>query len=324
MLGTDLRIVYMGTPAFAVEPLRALHANGYNISAVVTTPDKPAGRGQKLSQSAVKDFATSNGLKLLQPANLKDNSFIQEIKSINPHVIVVVAFRMLPEVIWRIPSLGTFNLHASLLPHYRGAAPINWAVINGESRTGVTTFLIDDKIDTGKILMYQEVDISQNETAGDLHDKLMPVGANLVLKTIDKLALGDISPVSQDELVKESITLKSAPKLFKENTRINWNLHATAIHNLVRGLSPYPGAWTYFIDANGVEVQAKILGAQLVNADSTSKLPGVIQTDGKSYINVQCAKGTIAITQIQLAGKRNLPVKEFLLGYRGIDKCSFT
>ena len=314
----------MGTPAFAVEPLRALHANGYNISAVVTTPDKPAGRGQKLSQSAVKDFATSNGLKLLQPANLKDNSFIQEIKSINPHVIVVVAFRMLPEVIWRIPSLGTFNLHASLLPHYRGAAPINWAVINGESRTGVTTFLIDDKIDTGKILMYQEVDISQNETAGDLHDKLMPVGANLVLKTIDKLALGNISPVSQDELVKESITLKSAPKLFKENTRINWNLHATAIHNLVRGLSPYPGAWTYFIDANGVEVQAKILGAQLVNADSTSKLPGVIQTDGKSYINVQCAKGTIAITQIQLAGKRNLPVKEFLLGYRGIDKCSFT
>jgi methionyl-tRNA formyltransferase len=323
MQGKDLRIVYMGTPAFAVEPLKALHTSGYNISAVVTSPDKPAGRGQKLSQSAVKEFALTNGLKLLQPTNLKEDSFAQEIKSINPHVIVVVAFRMLPEVIWRIPIFGTFNLHASLLPQYRGAAPINWAIINGENKTGVTTFLIDDKIDTGKILMYHEVDVDPNETAGELHDKLMPIGADLVLKTIDKLALSEVSPVSQDELLKKVETLRAAPKLFKENTRINWKLTATEVHNLIRGLSPYPAAWTSLIDASGVEIQAKILNAQLVDKDSANNLPGDIQTDGKTYIKVKCVKGTIALTQIQLAGKRNLPVKDFLLGYRGIEKCRF-
>jgi len=319
----DLRIVYMGTPQFAVEPLKALLDVGYSIAAVVTTPDKPAGRGQKLTQSAVKQFALSHNLKVLQPQNLKDPFFIDELNSIKPHIMVVVAFRMLPEVVWTIPSLGTFNLHASLLPNYRGAAPINWAVINGESKTGLTTFLIDNKIDTGNILLSQEVDIKPDETAGELHDRLMPIGGELVVKTIHLLANDKIKPIPQEQLVDKGIAPKLAPKLFKETTRIDWSLDAVSIFNFVRGLSPYPAAWTALVDANGNEQSVKIFKATIIQSNENHTAVGEIKSDGRTYINVSCGKGSLAIEELQLSGKKNLPVKDFLLGFRGIETYKF-
>ncbi len=319
----DLRIVYMGTPQFAVEPLKALLTEGYNIAAVVTTPDKPAGRGQKLSQSAVKQFAISNGLKVLQPQNLKDPSFINELTSIKPHIMVVVAFRMLPEVVWAIPTLGTFNLHASLLPNYRGAAPINWAIINGESKTGLTTFLIDHQIDTGNILLRQEVDINPNETAGDLHDRLMPIGGELVVKTIDLLAQGNVKPISQEELVEQGNEPKMAPKLFKETIRIDWSINVKSVFNFVRGLSPYPAAWSTLEDSTGNEQSVKIFKAKIIETNESHPAVGEIKTDGRTYIYVKCGKGSLAIEELQLAGKKNLPVKDFLLGFRGIETYKF-
>jgi methionyl-tRNA formyltransferase len=318
----DLRIVYMGTPQFAVEPLRAILGNGYQVAAVVTTPDKPAGRGQKLSQSAVKIFAESQNLKVLQPEKLKDQVFINELNRINPHIIIVVAFRMLPEIIWQIPSMGTFNLHASLLPQYRGAAPINWAIINGEHETGITTFLIDQKIDTGGILLNKKVSISPSESAGELHDRLMLLGGELVVNTIELLSSGNAKAIPQEQIIDSNIQIKSAPKLFKETTRIDWNRSATEIHNLIRGLSPYPAAWCELQSANGQTTTAKIFRSQVVD-NKIIQEKGTIESDGKTFINVQCGEGQISISEIQLAGKKNLSIKDFLLGFREIENFKF-
>lgn len=312
----DISIVYMGTPDFAVEPLRAILDVGFNVVAVVTTPDKPAGRGQKLSESAVKKFSIERGLMVLQPEKLKDSAFIDQLQELKPDIMVVVAFRMLPESVWRIPRLGTFNLHASLLPQYRGAAPINWVVINGEAKTGLTTFLIDQQIDTGNILLQEEVSIKPNETAGELHDRLMSLGGPLVLKTIEALVLGKVQSKHQDSLISPMGEIKSAPKLFKETCRIEWNKPATELHNFIRGLSPYPGAWTEFVSADGITTTAKIFRSEPVDIHKANPNPGELSTDGATYLHVNCALGTIAVKEIQLAGKRNLPIKEFLMGFR--------
>ncbi len=318
----ELRIVYMGTPDFAVEPLRALCVNGYNVMAVVTAPDKPAGRGRKLKSSPVKQFADSNNISVLQPTNLKDEGFVNELKSLNADIFVVVAFRMLPKVVWQIPKLGTFNLHASLLPQYRGAAPINWAIINGEQKTGVTTFLIDEKIDTGSILLKQEIDIQPNETAGELHDRLMQIGATVVVKTVEMLREG-AEPTPQSKLVGEDEKLKPAPKLFRENLRINWALPAIEVHNFIRGLSPYPAAWTEMVDDAGNAVSVKVYRSSLVDKNQQELSEGTVLTDSKSYIHVVCGKGIVAVDKLQLAGKRRLTAKEFLVGFNGLASYHF-
>ncbi len=318
----ELRIVYMGTPDFAVEPLRLLVREGYSVVATVTVPDKPAGRGQKLNQSAVKQFALETGLKVLQPEKLRDSNFVDELVSLDADLFIVVAFRMLPEIIWRIPKLGTFNLHASLLPNYRGAAPINWAVINGERETGVTTFLIDKEIDTGRILLQESVSVEANETAGELHDKLMVVGSKVVLQTVNALALGNVDPVPQDKLICDGIAIKVAPKLFKESTRINWSGTAHSIHNFIRGLSPYPAAWCELKGPDGVAVSAKVFRSETIDSKGDKEV-GALSADGKSYLHVACGEGSISIIEIQLAGKRRLPISEFLLGFRDIAKYKF-
>lgn len=316
----ELRIVYMGTPDFAVEPLGALCVNGYNVMAVVTAPDKPAGRGRKLKSSPVKQFADSNNISVLQPTNLKDEGFVNELKSLNADIFVVVAFRMLPKVVWQIPKLGTFNLHASLLPQYRGAAPINWAIINGEQKTGVTTFLIDEKIDTGSILLKQEIDIQPNETAGELHDRLMQIGASVVVKTLEMLREG-AEPTPQSKLVGEDEKLKPAPKLFRENLRVNWALPAIEVHNFIRGLSPYPAAWTEMVDDGGNAFSVKVYRSSLVDKNQQELSEGTVLTDGKNYIHVVCGKGIVAVDELQLAGKRRLTAKEFLVGFNRLAGC---
>ena len=314
--------MYMGTPDFAVEPLRLLVHEGYNVVATVTVPDKPAGRGQKLNQSAVKQFALETGLKVLQPEKLRDPDFVDELVSLNADLFIVVAFRMLPEIIWRIPKLGTFNLHASLLPNYRGAAPINWAVINGERETGVTTFLIDKEIDTGRILLQKSIPVEPNETAGELHDRLMVVGSNLVLQTVCALASGDIDPIPQDKYISQGTPIKNAPKLFKESTQINWEGTAHSIHNFIRGLSPYPAAWCEIIGPDGEKVSAKVFRSEALVSRGNAVV-GTLSTDGKSYLHVACGEGSVSITEIQLAGKRRLSISEFLLGFRDIKNFKF-
>jgi methionyl-tRNA formyltransferase len=320
----DVSIVFMGTPDFAVEPLKAILDGGYKVDAVVTSPDKPAGRGQKVSKSAVKQFAEERNLKVLQPTNLKDSSFIDVLKRIGADIFIVIAFRMLPKSVWSIPPLGTFNLHASLLPQYRGAAPINWAVINGESKTGLTTFLIDDKIDTGNIILREEVEILPNETAGELHDKLMTVGGLLVVQTIEMLTKREIEPQPQQKFINcDNEELKSAPKLFKETTRINWKNSAIQTHNFIRGLSPYPCAWSELIDRHKNKIAVKVYKSEIIDADINKYETGEIITDGKSFFHVQTGQGIISIQQIQLAGKRRLGVREFLVGFKGLENFSF-
>lgn len=309
----DVRIIYMGTPDFAVEPLKALVNAGCNIVGVVTVPDKPAGRGQKLQSSPVKIYAEANGLKVMQPEKLKNPEFIEEFSSLKPDIAVVVAFRMLPESIWSVPKLGTFNLHASLLPQYRGAAPINWAVINGEKKSGVTTFLIDHQIDTGNILFSEEVEISANETAGELHDKLMFIGAELTLKTVKELAENSVKPVAQSN----NAPLKQAPKIFRETCKIDWSKPKTEIHNHIRGLSPYPAAWTEMQFSDGSIAQAKILRTNII--DKNHQLEnGTIIIEGKNNLNVACNDGLIGILEIQPAGKKSMKINEFLNGIRDI------
>ncbi len=316
-----LRIVYMGTPEFAVEPLRALMVNSANLVGVVTAPDKPAGRGQRIVQSPVKQFAQLHNISILQPFNLKDQGFIDSLKALNADLFIVVAFRMLPKIVWSIPKLGTFNLHASLLPQYRGAAPINWAIMNGELRTGVTTFLIDEKIDTGNVLLQQEEEIYPDDTAGDLHDRLMGVGAELVVKTALKLYGKSIEAIEQHKLI-EFGELKPAPKLFKENTRIQWAESASVLHNFIRGLSPYPAAWTEMVSDDGKTTTAKILRAKV--SDISIEMPvGIIKTDGKTCLSVSCGKGSIDILQIQLSGKKALPIDDFLKGFRAVESYRF-
>ncbi len=311
----------MGTPEFAATSLRKLVGEGYNIVAVVTTPDKPAGRGQKLHKSDVKVVAEELGLPILQPEKLRDEEFLASLRALEPDLGVVIAFRMLPEVVWAMPKLGTFNLHASLLPEYRGAAPINWAIINGDTRTGVTTFLLNHEIDKGAIIEQREVDILAEDNIGTLYDKLMYVGAELVTLTVDKLASGDYTTTEQMHI--DENTLRPAPKIFKDDCRIDWTKSAESIHNLVRGLSPYPAAWTplYKDDAECGSMKIFTTHFELSNTNAT---PGTIRTDGKSYIAVACADGWLYIDDVQLAGKKRLATKDLLLGWRDVAtlRCS--
>ena len=322
MTGKELRIVFMGTPGFAVASLKALVEGGYNIVGVVTAPDKPAGRGKKITQSAVKEFALNMGLKVLQPEKLKDPFFLNELQELNPDLQIVVAFRMLPEVVWRMPGLGSFNLHGSLLPQYRGAAPLNWAVINGETKTGVTTFMLDNKIDTGKILFQREISVGENDTVGDIHDRLMETGANLVIETVEALAAGDIHPVAQSEITGND-EIKLAPKIFKEDCKIDWNKKVEEVRNLIRGLSPFPAAWANLVNPDtGRTLLCKIYFAQPVIAEETAS-PGTIDTDDDSYLNVACSDGWLEITDIQISGKKRMRTCEFLMGFRNLSDYRF-
>ena len=321
MEAKSLRIVFMGTPEFAATSLRKLVEEGYNIVAVVTTPDKPAGRGQKIHKSDVKVVAEELGLPILQPEKLRDEEFLAALRSYNPDLGVVIAFRMLPEVVWAMPTLGTFNLHASLLPEYRGAAPINWAIINGDSRTGVTTFLLNHEIDKGAIIEQTAVDILPEDNIGTLYDKLMYVGSELVTNTVDKLASGDYTTTEQMHI--DENTLRPAPKIFKDDCRIEWTKSAESIHNLVRGLSPYPAAWTPLYKDNAECGSMKIFTTHF-EVCNTNATPGTIRTDSKSYIAIACADGWLYVDDVQLAGKKRLATKDLLLGWRDVAtlRCS--
>ena len=311
-----LRIVFMGTPEFAVGILDKIIKSNFEVVGVITAADKPAGRGKQLKHSAVKEYALANDLKLLQPTNLKDENFLQELKSLKANVQVVVAFRMLPEAVWRMPEYGTFNLHASLLPQYRGAAPINWAIINGETKTGVTTFFIDDKIDTGAIIMSDSISILPDENAGSLHDKLMDLGKETVVKTLEQIAAGSATTSAQTE-----IDLKEAPKLFKENCEINWNKSAIEIHNFIRGLSPYPAAWTTFI--NGDQQNVVKIYESAVEFEEHSQVIGTIITT-KKEIKIAVTDGYLQILKLQMAGKKVMTSGELLNGttISGVAKTS--
>ena len=311
----------MGTPEFAVPSLRALVEGGYNVVAVVTTPDKPAGRGQKLHESDVKIAARELGLPILQPEKLRDAEFVEAMQALQPDLGIVIAFRMLPEVIWAMPRLGTFNLHASLLPQYRGAAPINWAIINGESETGVTTFLLNHEIDKGAIIGQIRTPIGEEDNIGTMYDRLMTIGTGLVVETVERIAAGDIEPVEQMHI--DESTLRPAPKIFKEDCCIDWSRNGKDIVNFVRGLSPYPAAWTP-LSGKGVQpLTAKIFSAKFIPAGGESCGEcGDIVSDGKNFIRVRCADGQIEIGELQIAGKKRMAVKELLLGFREISKYS--
>lgn len=314
------RIVYMGTPEFAVAPLKALLDAGYKVVGVVTAADKPSGRGLKVSESAVKKFAEEKGLPVLQPVKLKDPEFLEQLAALKADLFVVVAFRMLPEVVWKMPPLGTFNLHAALLPQYRGAAPINWAVINGEKITGATTFMIDQNIDTGGIMLRQECRISDTDTAGDIHDRLMPIGADLVVQTVEGIIQKNIETRVQRSFIQGSEVLKPAPKLTRELCHIDWNAPAAQVYNLIRGLSPSPAAFTELYKEGVERIQLKIFGAEkttLEELSSPDAAPGTIITDGKKYLAVATSDGgAIMLTDVQLSGKKRMPVKAFLAGFR--------
>jgi len=303
-----LRIVFMGTPDFATTSLKHLHENNYQIVGVVTAPDRPAGRGQKLKASSVKEYATSQNIPILQPTNLKNETFLEELANLKADIQIIVAFRMLPKVVWSMPKHGTFNLHASLLPQYRGAAPINWAIINGETKTGNTTFFIDEKIDTGEIILQEELDISENENAGELHDRLMHSGAILVSKTLNLIEKGNVITT-----VQPNYEPKTAYKLDKENTKINWNSSGKIIHNLIRGLSPYPSAWCFLIN-NEKKITIKIHDASF--SKDLSNLPvGKIWIEDKK-IKVATLDGTLIVNNIQLPGKKAMDTRSLLNGFR--------
>jgi methionyl-tRNA formyltransferase len=303
----DLRIVFMGTPDFAVTILKHLVENDYNVVGVITASDKPAGRGRKLNESAVKKYAASVNLPILQPTNLKNEEFNKELKDLKADLQIVVAFRMLPKIVWQMPKCGTFNLHASLLPEYRGAAPIHWAIINGETKTGVTTFFIDDKIDTGEIILQEEIDISITETVGTLHDKLMNLGANLVSKTVDLISTKKISTTKQPDLED-----KSASKLNPENCRINWNDSIDNVYNKIRGLNPFPAAWSIIKNENE-EIAAKIYAIRKENETHHLAVGKIIAT--KKELKVAVNKGFIIIDEIKLSGKKKMEAKSLLNGF---------
>lgn len=302
-----LRIVFMGTPEFAVGILDTIIKNHYEVVGVITAADKPAGRGQKLKYSAVKEYALDNNLKLLQPTNLKDETFLAELQSLNANLQVVVAFRMLPEVVWRMPKLGTFNLHASLLPNYRGAAPINWAIINGESKTGVTTFFIDDKIDTGAMILSKETMIGSEESAGELHDRLMTIGSEAVIATLALIENGTVTTTIQ----VDNADIKTAYKLNKDNCKVDWHKSAAEIHNLIRGLSPYPAAWCFFKD-NGEEWNVKLYEAKVISESHALPVGQLITT--KKEMKVVVKDGFIQILSLQLPGKKKMAAHELLNG----------
>lgn len=325
------KIVYMGTPEFAVAPLQELVKAGYNIAGVVTVPDKPSGRGLKVNKSAVKVYAEEhlipNGTRLMQPVSLKDEGFLAELKELDADLFIVVAFRMLPEVVWAMPKMGTFNLHGSLLPLYRGAAPINWAIIKGETVSGVTTFLIDKEIDTGNILMQRECPIGERENVGSLYDRLMGIGASLVVETVEGLVKGELTPMPQ------SGRITGAPKLNKDIARIRWDMTDTdqpgaacaeLIDRLVRGLSPYPAAITAMTDGEKT-FEFKVFETSIVKGSQECGIDaGTIKSDGKSYVHVYCQDGSaISLDEIQMAGKKRMQIKDFLLGFRNIGQYKF-
>ncbi|MBU3926473.1 MAG: methionyl-tRNA formyltransferase [Bacteroidetes bacterium] len=310
---SEARIVFMGTPPFAVPSLMALVNNGYHVVGVITAPDRPAGRGKTITHSAVKSCAMELGLSILQPENLKDPAFIDELKALKADLQIVVAFRMLPPQVWEMPPLGTFNLHASLLPQYRGAAPINHALINGETITGITTFLLDKEIDTGKILFQESIHISPDDDAGTLHDKLMELGSTLIIKTTDSILQGQIDPISQSEVVASIYELKKAPKIFKHDCFINWQLAGQRIHNFVRGLSPYPAAISILHKNNGDEISIKIFKTEFMPVEHDLS-PGTIKTPDNKKIWVAVQDGFISIEELQQSGKKRLHVDEFLRG----------
>ncbi|OAB28792.1 methionyl-tRNA formyltransferase [Flavobacterium fryxellicola] len=302
-----LRIIFMGTPEFAVGILDTIIQNNYDVVGVITAADKPAGRGQKLKYSAVKEYALANNLTLLQPISLKEETFLAELKALNANLQIVVAFRMLPKVVWEMPSLGTFNLHASLLPNYRGAAPINWAIINGEIKTGVTTFFIDDKIDTGAMILSSEIPIAANENAGQLHDRLMDLGSKTVVETLEMIEKGNVTTMVQ----KDNASIKTAYKLDKENCKIDWTKSALEINNLIRGLSPYPSAWCFFSDKNE-EWNVKIYDARISTEEHNYAIGSLICT--KKEMKVAVKNGFIQILQLQFPGKKKMSTPELLNG----------
>lgn len=316
----DLRIVYMGTPEFAVESLKRLVEGGYNVVGVITMPDKPMGRhGSVLQASPVKQYAVSQGLKVLQPEKLKDETFLEELRALQADLQIVVAFRMLPEVVWNMPPMGTFNLHAALLPQYRGAAPINWAVINGDTETGITTFFLQHEIDTGDIIQQVRVPIADTDNVEIVYDKLMMLGGDLVLETVDAILAGTIKPIPQDQLIQPETELRPAPKIFKETCRIDWNIGVKRVYDFVRGLSPYPAAWTELVMPEGARQVVKIYETEKMFA-SHSLPVGQVDTDGKTYFRIAVPDGYVNLISLQLAGKKRMAVADFLRGYRHVEE----
>lgn len=328
------RIVYMGTPEFAVAPLDALRQAGYNVVGIVTVADKASGRGLKVNQSAVKKYAVENNIPVLQPISLKDPEFLSALESWKADIFVVVAFRMLPKAVWGMPKLGTFNLHAALLPQYRGAAPINWAVINGENITGVTTFMIDEGIDTGHIMLRDQIKIEKTDTAGDIHDKLMEIGSRAVVQTVEAIIDKNVELRLQKSFIQGSEVLKPAPKLTRELCHIDWNGKSADIYNLIRGLSPYPAAFTELVRDGKEPVQMKIFFGEPLSADSLAEMtgrdadnppaPGTVISDGKTYLAIATADGAISVTDLQLSGKKRMNIKDFLIGFREPESYSTT
>jgi methionyl-tRNA formyltransferase len=300
----------MGTPGFAVASLEKLVNEKYNVIAVVTVPDKPAGRGQKLQESEVKQFAVQHSIPVLQPEKLKSPEFIEQLKTLNPDLQIVVAFRMLPEIVWQLPPMGTFNLHGSLLPQYRGAAPINRAVMNGEKKTGVTTFFLQHKIDTGNIIFREEISIGQNETAGEVHDRMMVVGATLVTKTVDAILEGNYPNIPQLSLVNEGEAIHEAPKIFREDCKIDWGLPGKKIHDHIRGLSPYPAAWTNLFSENEEAVMLKIYRSEFIPSKHSHSAGTILEN-----FHVATADGMIRVLELQAPGKKKMPVADFLRGF---------
>ena len=316
----DLRIVYMGTPEFAVESLKRLVEGGYNVVAVITMPDKPMGRhGSVLQASPVKQYAVSQGLKVLQPERLKDEAFVEELRALKADLQIVVAFRMLPEVVWNMPPMGTFNLHASLLPQYRGAAPINWAVMNGDTETGITTFFLKHEIDTGEVIQQVKVPIADTDNVEIVYDKLMMLGGDLVLETVDAILNGTVKSIPQEEMFASEAELRPAPKIFKETCRIDWNKGVKGVYDHVRGLSPYPAAWTELCVLEGSRQVLKIYETEKQFVEHTLPV-GMVDTDGKTYFRIAVKDGYVNLLSIQLAGKKRMSVGDFLRGYRHVEK----
>ncbi len=309
----NLRIVFMGTPHFSVGILEAIQHAGLNLAGIVTVADKPAGRGQIMHESPVKQFAIANNIPVLQPLKLKDPEFLDQLAALNADVFVVVAFRMLPTEVWKMPKYGTFNLHASLLPDYRGAAPINWAIINGDTKTGVSTFFIDEAIDTGNVIGQTEMAISEDESAGELHDRMIKVGGDLVVDTLNRIAANEVNPISQSEL---GTSMRPAPKLFKENTQIDWDADPAAIHNLVRGLNPYPSAWTTWKNAKGELKNVKILKTRITEQTGNGSID---LSSTKTQLFVDTNQKQLEILEFQVEGKKKMTSKEWLVGNNSSD-----
>lgn len=316
------RIVFMGSPEFAVPSLKAILGAGYTVPAVITAPDKPSGRGKKLTPPAIKSFAEVLGIKVLQPEKLKDPQFLEALKALDPHLQVVVAFRMLPRLVWDLPPFGTINLHASLLPQYRGAAPINHAIMNGESKTGLTTFMLDDEIDTGKIILQKEMEIGKAETAGELHDRMMVAGAGLLLETIEMIRKNQVNLLNQARLAANAGPLSPAPKIFKEHCRLDWNKPGQHLFNMIRGLSPFPTAYSILKTEKGKEYPIKIYKTEF-EPGSTTIPAGSIRTDDKTFFKVAVPDGFIFLKEIQLAGKKKLSVADFLRGFHPEESWKF-